>query len=477
MVLSINELSARVGDLRVEAGNLEDEVVSMESRIAESPNPETTKILQEARLERRGQVKLLRQQIATLEEQAERQGGMIGSIDSPMRTSNLGPIGGRRASRLPSLYSDGFDQHHHQPDPAGPRLTICDQKTGKAYRAYRQGEPVCTDPPEVGLGDLIVAQLTNSFDHIGDLEARQSAIEISQSATSYASGELFVDSRIWSQHLDLLRAKSRVTAAGSQVVPVDTEPAGAIVVTETTQDATFQWLPELGAATSSSMQFKSTQLVFRKLIGYAVCSREVLTDSVNAASIFETTLLSGMAGELDRACLVGSGQGSEIRGIVNHASVNTVSSVGVPTNFSEIVDAIQEIYADNFDGDPSELAWLYAPRELGQYAKLQDSQLQPMAEPKIVSDLQHFCASTLPTTGGDGGDESQMVVGHFPSVLIFMRQLPRIEVLREGSIVDENGTTLNATSQDAIILKASLRVALCVLRPSLFAVLSGVTAS
>ena len=483
----ISQLSARLGDCLHHRGELEDQVQAIQAQIDKLPNdaPELFNLeLRKSKL--LGQVELLQSQSRGIQEQLHAAGGVDShdSINSPLlaklaSSRMAGPRGGKQASKLPNLYGDGFDHHHQQqqPDPAGPRLTICDQKTGQTYRAYRRGEPICSDPPAVGLGDLLVGQLTNNFNHIGDLEARQSAIEISQSGNSFATGELFVGERVWAQHLDLLRARSRVTAAGAQVVPYDTEPADAVVISETSGDASFSWQPELGTATSSTMQFKSTTLIFRKLIGYAVCSREVLADAVNASSVFETTLLNGMAAELDRACLLGSGQGSEIRGIANHPSVNAVAAVGVPTNFSEIVDGVQAIFAANFDGSASDLAWLYAPRELGQYAKLLDSQNQPMAEPKIVSELQHFCASTLPTTGGDGGDESQQVVGHFPSVLIFMRQLPRLEVLREGSIVDENGTTLNATSQDAIILKASLRVALCVLRPSLFSVLDAVTAS
>ena len=74
MTFDINTLSCQVGKLRRKAGQIEDEIASIQERIEAGPNEETIKVLSEARLKRQGQVDYLRLQIREMEQQAERQG-------------------------------------------------------------------------------------------------------------------------------------------------------------------------------------------------------------------------------------------------------------------------------------------------------------------------------------------------------------------------------------------------------------------
>lgn len=57
-------------------------------------------------------------------------------------------------------------------------------------------------------------------------------------------------------------------------------------------------------------------------------SIELLKDAANAAQIIESALTSALSLKLDQAIMQGSGSESEPLGILNHDSVNTISSVG-----------------------------------------------------------------------------------------------------------------------------------------------------
>jgi len=359
----------------------------------------------------------------------------------------------------------------------GPRLTVFSPQTGERFTAVRKGESVATKESPVGLGDFLIGGITGGWGHIGDQGARAEAIRLAQEAGSFAGGGLFIAQEIWPQHLDMIRARAKVFQAGLQTVMVDDIPLGSLKITETVSGPSPTWIGELEAATASAITFKATVAYPTKLVCYVPCSRELLADSVNAAPAIESAILGSMAAEIDRACLLGDGAGTELRGVANHPNAQTVAAVGTPASFTDLISALRLIYTAGYDGAGSDLAWLYSPREMATYGAFCDLQGQPLVEPKMVADLQHLVASALPTNEGGGANESRMVVGPFEQAILFVRQRPQIEALREGTITDSDGATLNATSQDAVILRCTMRVALAVLRPTWFAVLSGVTSA
>jgi hypothetical protein len=52
----------------------------------------------------------------------------------------------------------------------------------------------------------------------------------------------------------------------------------------------------------------------------------------------------------------------------------------------------------------------------------------------------------------------------------------RVEFLKEGTLTDADTSTLNLTTQFAVVLRASMRLDMALLRPAWLNVLSGITA-
>ena len=206
-------------------------------------------------------------------------------------------------------------------------------------------------------------------------------------------------------------------------------------------------------------------------------SIELLEDAANAASIIESSLQAQLGLKLDQAILAGTGASAEPTGIRNHASVNTITSVGTPTSYSQLTSAIKSIFESNYDRELRDIAWVTNPRDGATYDALADTTGQPLRPTPWASDLRRFSTTSISTTEGGGSNESYMLIGDFRQCLVGMRTTGvNIEVLREGTVSDSSGDEWNATTQLLRHVRAYMRLDVALLRPSWFTVLSGVTA-
>ena len=484
MVLSTSQISAWIGDQRVATGSVENGIEPLRAEAAKLVSSGDTAAIQRnaiAQAQLEGRIEGRDEMIENFEDFVEAHGGMVASArDHVGRSSRwAGPRGGKAASKLPNLYSpDAGGMVKGAAASSGPRLSVYSPSTGKQFIAIRKGEPVAQEQcGSLTVGDYVLASVNGSWDHIPDVEDRGLAVELAQSTLTVAGGAVLVPDNIWGQHIDAIRDRTKVFQAGLQTVFVDDIPSGSISITETTGGPTGYWLPELGAGTSSAITFKLNTLFHRKLMFLVPCSRELLADSANARQAITEAILSANAAAIDYGVLFGAGTGSELTGVVNHGSIQSVASVGTPTDYAELITALQSIYTAGFDQPGSNLAWLYSPREMASYGALVDTTNQPLNEPRLVSEMQHYVASALPITDGDGGNESTMVIGPFDQAIMFIKQRPQIEVLREGQLTDTDSETLNLITQDALVLRCTMRCALAIIRPTWFAKLTGVTSA
>jgi len=60
-------------------------------------------------------------------------------------------------------------------------------------------------------------------------------------------------------------------------------------------------------------------------------------------------------------------------GILNTSGINTVATVGTPTNYAEMTTAVKDLLVDNYAGDISGLAWIAHPRDFATYDGLADT--------------------------------------------------------------------------------------------------------
>ena len=179
---------------------------------------------------------------------------------------------------------------------------------------------------------------------------------------------------------------------------------------------------------------------------------------------------------MDAAILEGSGSGAEPRGIINTTGVNVVSTVGTPTDYSQMTTAIKELLVDNYNGDISGLAWIAHPRDFVTYDGLVDTTNQLLRPTQWVGDLQRFATTEMPIDGGGRSNESSMIVGDFTQVVLGMRTNGVQIRVSADRIANDGSSDINATSQLLRWIVAYVRADVGVLRPDHFTVMNGVTA-
>lgn len=267
--------------------------------------------------------------------------------------------------------------------------------------------------------------------------------------------------------IDLARAASVVSRAGAQTVKM---PAGGLRLVTVESDPVPRWRHETVAVEASNPLFGQLNLTAKALAVVIPVSVELLEDAGNAGVVLEALVATAIGQEVDRAALLGSGAGAEPRGILETPGVNTLTNVGAPTDYSDLSEAITEIYEANYPGEPEGLSVVCHPTIGGIYDGLTSTvDGQPLRATPRVEKLRRFETTKL--------DVSQAVLGDFTQTVIAVRTDLRVRWLDAGSVVDSAGTNWNAASQLMKLLVVYARLDVGVLRPSWFTTLSGITTS
>ncbi|MCH8830969.1 MAG: phage major capsid protein, partial [Planctomycetes bacterium] len=321
------------------------------------------------------------------------------------------------------------------------------------------------DEPEISVGRCLAALLTNRIDELSEQEQRAML-----GATDSGGGYL-LSPTLGTQIIDLARSASVVLRAGARTIPMNTPE---LHLARITTDPTAPWRPEHSEVTASSLTFDRITMRAKTLAAIVPVLIELIEDAPNIGSIIEMALQQALGLKLDQAALLGKGAETEPLGIVNTGSVNAITGVGLPTDYTEITQAVGDIVGADYPGDVSALSWIMHPRDAETYDGLKDTTNQPMQPTPWAAALKRLHTTSLPSTDG-GGDESTAIVGNFPQVLIGIRKSVTIRVLNSGQVTDENSETFNAASQLSVFIVASLRADVAVLRPTWFTKLTGIT--
>ncbi|NQU38200.1 MAG: phage major capsid protein, partial [Actinobacteria bacterium] len=201
---------------------------------------------------------------------------------------------------------------------------------------------------------------------------------------------------------------------------------------------------------------------------------ELMEDVSNFPQIVENAIAAAMGVKLDYACLSGSGAASEPKGVYTYTTVNSVTTVGYPTSYAEVSDAVSEILTDNFPDDVSELSWIQDPRDAKTFDQMTDTTSQPLRPTPWVAKLKQFNTTAIDTDLGSGA-ESWACVGDFREMVIGMRTSGVvIRLIDAGQVTDETSVTHNAVSELKYFIIAHLRADLALLRPAWFCKLTGI---
>ena len=395
---------------------------------------------------------------------------LIHEIGSPSRQTGLHGKLFIAEERERGQMEIATERMNKQRTPLGTGSEFLDVTTGLPVRALANSQRV-SEADDISPGRVVASLLLNEP---GILNGNEREIFAQQSGGSDTGGGYLLPSPISERFVDLARSASVCLRAGAQTLAMETSE---LSIARLTSDASPVWREELVAVTSSDVAFDKITLRPKVVAAIIPVSIELLEDAANAASIIESSLQAQLGLKLDQAILAGTGASAEPTGIRNHASVNTITSVGTPTSYSQLTSAIKSIFESNYDRELRDIAWVTNPRDGATYDALADTTGQPLRPTPWASDLRRFSTTSISTTEGGGSNESYMLIGDFRQCLVGMRTTGvNIEVLREGTVSDSSGDEWNATTQLLRHVRAYMRLDVALLRPSWFTVLSGVTA-
>jgi HK97 family phage major capsid protein len=216
--------------------------------------------------------------------------------------------------------------------------------------------------------------------------------------------------------IDLLRAKSIMSAAGAQTIPLTTEET-RIALVET--DPVAYWTSEGDLIVESEGTFGSVNMYSKALAVYSEVSLELLRNAANAEQVISDTIIGALTCGLDSACLSGNGVIKPL-GLLNATDQVTASAFGGPFTYDGLLTRMGTLWGVNCESNT-----LLLPPALRTYiAKLKDGEGLPLTVPPEVAKLRQFTSSQI--TSNDAYPVAY--VGDFSNCLIGIRSGIEIEV-------------------------------------------------
>jgi HK97 family phage major capsid protein len=326
---------------------------------------------------------------------------------------------------IAAAFRSGHFAKPGQSEPTALRTTdgrvVSMFEKGQSIAAHMRAESAADEA--VTLGETLQSMVLGG----GRPEIRAALSEGSDSA-----GGFTVPTFLSAQLIDRLRARSVVFQAGARTIPLDTGKATTIAAILTDPAAT--WRAENAAVATSDMTFGAVSFVPKTLAVIVTASRELVEDSVNFDQAIQLSLTKAFASELDRVALIGSGSGSEPKGVSNVSGIGSYSmgTNGLaPTSYAPFVEALGTLQGADAS-DPT--AVIINPRTNKELNKLVDTLGQPMRKPDSIQDLPFLVTSKLPTneTQGSSSTASRAVMGYFPDLIVGIRSDLRVELIRQN---------------------------------------------
>lgn len=277
------------------------------------------------------------------------------------------------------------------------------------------------------------------------------------------AGGYTVAGALSAQWIDALRSQMVLSRAGCRTIPMDT---GTLSLARVVDDPTIAWHAENAALGTGDPTFGAVNLNAKTCVCLVRLSLELSQDSANIEQILQSTIVSAMAGAIDRAGLVGvtTDAAAAPSGIMNLANRNTVTSIGAPTSWDWVVDGMTELLIDNVPME-SIGALVAHPKVWAKMAKLKTgiaNDKTPLPMPAEVGALPKLWTTAAPLTGGTTADA---VIGNWSDLLMGLRKDINVRVLSEAFM----GSNLQ------VAVLAYARVDFAATRPQSFCTLEGIT--
>ena len=258
--------------------------------------------------------------------------------------------------------------------------------------------------------------------------------------------------------IDMVRDNMVLSAAGAQTVPLTSD---SHVWARLASDPVPGWRAENESVDESDPTFSAVTLKPKSLAVLVRAPVELMEDSLNLETELPRILARALAIEIDRTGLVGSGDNGEPTGIVNFSGLTANSFAGGELDsYAPFITARTALHSAN----ERLTGFVMSPRDEGTLAGLVDGQAQPLRKPEAIANTPMLWTGSMPTDGGAGDDESQIIAGDWSQLMVGLRSSIRIITLRERFM---------DSLQFGFIAHA--RVDFAATRDSAFTVLDGIT--
>ena len=275
---------------------------------------------------------------------------------------------------------------------------------GGRVRAFSHGQNICDyneHRPKFSLeqvGEVLCSMVTGRRRAGLDDELRAMSTGLN------VGGGFLIDETLSTMVIDAARPKSRVLAAGAQVVEV---PGDSLRIARLSSDPTMGIVGENQAIDFSDAAFDAIWLRPRKIGVIVPCSVELLDDAPNAGAILMQSLTNAMAAKIDDLALNGTGTGGSFLGLLSDPQIHETGSIGGLT-YDDLLTA--QLAVRTLNGEPN--AMIAHPKALNALALLRDVPTGSyLAPPPALANIAMMDTTRCPDTALVLGDYSQVLMG------------------------------------------------------------------
>lgn len=283
-----------------------------------------------------------------------------------------------------------------------PHETWIDVKTKKAVPVLRHDQSLAALETKAesrpSLGRVLRGIVLGGSAHdASDLAEERKSLNI----FSDPSGGYTVAGDLSSEWIDNLRANMVLSKAGARTLPMD---SGKVTIARVTADPTISWHGESAALSDTGPTFGALNLDAKTCVCLVKLSLELAQDSANIEQILQQTITGAMAAAIDSAGLNGhsTDQAAAPGGIFNVSGINALSTVGAPTTWGWVIDAMYELMLDNVAAENigALIAHPAVWKKMRKLATGISSDNSPLPMPAEVAALPKLWTTAAPFTSG-----------------------------------------------------------------------------
>jgi HK97 family phage major capsid protein len=242
--------------------------------------------------------------------------------------------------------------------------------------------------------------------------------------TASAGGNLVATDLLAASFIELLR--NRMVLGGLGVTVLD-GLVGNIAIPSMTAGASTYWVAEATAVTESQATFGQVTLTPKTVGMFTDYSRKTLLQTTPAIEgLVRMDLAAGIAHELDRVGLAGSGSGAEPTGVINTAGVGSVAggTNGAAPTYAHMVGLEEDVAVAN--ADMGNLAYVTNAKMRAQLKLTQvfsSTNGQPVWQGNEVNGYRAVATNAMPSTltkGTSSGVCSAIAYGNWADLMMGM---------------------------------------------------------